>query len=136
MGLNPRLLPPNIIALIGAPDREQLGLITPEVAAKKWAAGEERKLQDLVRNYVSLNRIAGFGSRMDKRTTRKKGEPDFLLCVNGRFIACECKAGQEMPTEEQQAELNLVSDNGGVVCIARSLDDLRAVVRLAQKHAV
>ena len=136
MGLNPRLLPPNIIALIGAPDREQLGIITPEMAVKKWSAGEEKKLQDLVRNYVSLNRFAAFGSRMDKRTTRKKGEPDFLLCVSGRFIAVECKAGVNMPTEEQQAQLNLISDNGGVVCIARSLDDVRAVVRLAQKHAI
>ena len=117
-------------------DREQLGIITPEVSAKKWAVGEERKLQDLVRNYVNLNRLAGFGSRMDKRTTRKKGEPDFLLCVNGKFMAVECKAGTMMPTDEQWKELNLITDNGGIVCIARSLDDVRAVVHLAQKHAI
>jgi hypothetical protein len=117
-------------------DRDKLGIISPEVAAKSWAAGEEKKLQDLIRNWLSLQKLPFYGSRMDKRTTRKKGEPDFVVCCAGHFVAIECKTGHEQPTDEQQAQLNLITLNGGATCVARSLDDVRAVVKLMQKYPV
>lgn len=41
------------------------------------------------------------------------GIPDIIGCINGRFFAIECKAGDNKPTALQQHHLNMIQNMGG-----------------------
>ena len=41
------------------------------------------------------------------------GAPDFLVCLNGRFIGIECKAKGNKPTPLQEKNLNQIHNAGG-----------------------
>lgn len=43
----------------------------------------------------------------------RHGIPDILVCLNGHFIAVECKAGKGKTTALQDRELQRIRDAGG-----------------------
>lgn len=45
------------------------------------------------------------------------GVPDIVGCLNGRFIAIECKAGKNKPTELQQQNLGRIKGCGGYALV-------------------
>ena len=45
------------------------------------------------------------------------GIPDFVACVNGRFLAIEAKAGTGKTTALQNRELQMINDAGGVALV-------------------
>jgi hypothetical protein len=45
------------------------------------------------------------------------GVPDFLCCVNGRFVAIEAKAGKGQATALQLKNLDQINKAGGRSCI-------------------
>ena len=45
------------------------------------------------------------------------GVPDIVGCMNGRFIAIECKAGKNKPTELQQQNLDRIKGCGGYALV-------------------
>jgi len=47
------------------------------------------------------------------------GVPDFLCCVNGKFVAIEAKAGKGQPTMLQIKNLDAVNAAGGYTLIIR-----------------
>lgn len=98
-------------------------------AKEKLISGEERKLQNLIGNYLSLHGIYFESDRMDKRTRGKKGRPDFRVCYRGRFLAIECKAMDGRLSTEQASELARIRKSGGTACVAMSLEDVQAVFR-------
>jgi hypothetical protein len=51
------------------------------------------------------------------------GVPDFLCCVNGRFVAIEAKAGKGKPTALQVKNINTIHDCGGQAWVVNE-DDL------------
>jgi Holliday junction resolvase len=66
----------------------------------------------------------------------RAGIPDIVGCMDGHFIAIECKAGKGTTTALQGRELNAILNSGGTVFIAREhnlgelkllLEDLRNV---------
>ena len=59
------------------------------------------------------------------------GVPDFLCCVNGRFLAIEAKAGKGVATALQLKNLQAVNKAGGYTCIINetNLDYLEAVIK-------
>lgn len=44
----------------------------------------------------------------------RTGIPDFIICVNGRFVAIEAKAGKGTTTALQDRELHAIFKAGGV----------------------
>lgn len=42
------------------------------------------------------------------------GAPDFLVCLDGRFIGIECKAGGNKPTALQEKNLRLIRQSNGI----------------------
>ena len=57
------------------------------------------------------------------------GCPDILgQLTDGRLLAVEVKSPIGRVTDQQQKFLNLVADNKGVSLIARSVDDVMAVI--------
>jgi hypothetical protein len=45
------------------------------------------------------------------------GAPDFLICLQGRFVGIECKAGKNKPTALQELNLKKIRDAGGVALV-------------------
>lgn len=85
----------------------------------------ERELQNLIENWFRINGIPAFRQRMDKKSNMPRGTPDFLVCYKGRFIALECKVGNNEPTKEQEACLAFIHANGGTCEVVRSLPHVK-----------
>jgi len=79
---------------------------TPESKVKKAV----RVLLDDLGIYHFMPPANGFG---------RAGIPDIVGCMDGRFIAIECKAGKGATTALQDRELNAILNHGGTVFIAR-----------------
>ena len=47
------------------------------------------------------------------------GVPDFLCCVNGKFLAIEAKAGKGQATALQLKNMQAINASGGYTCIIR-----------------
>lgn len=61
----------------------------------------------------------------------RSGVPDIIACVNGRFLAIECKAGTNKPTALQVREIEAIRRCGGVAVVANeeNWDMVRPLVR-------
>lgn len=61
----------------------------------------------------------------------RSGVPDIVACVNGYFLAIECKAGKNKPTELQVREIEAIRRTGGCALVAneQNWDMVREVVR-------
>ena len=80
-----------------------------------------RTLLDELGIYHFMPPANGFG---------RAGIPDIVACMDGHFIAIECKAGKGTTTALQDRELNAILNHGGTVYIARehNLDDLKLLL--------
>ena len=87
---------------------------TPEAAVK----ANVRKILDSLGIYYFMPPGVGFG---------RAGIPDIIGCMNGRFIAIECKAGKGKTTALQERELSAIYNHGGFAFVAHenNLDLLR-----------
>lgn len=61
------------------------------------------------------------------------GTPDLLVCYRGRFVAVECKAPSGFATALQERTLTDIRRAGGLAEVARSLDDIAAVLDKVDK---
>ena len=95
--------------------------LTPEAKVK----ASVRKLLDVLKIYYFMPPANGFG---------RAGIPDIIGCMDGHFIAIECKAGKGQTTPLQDRELNAILNAGGTVFIARehNLDDLKLLLEAKQ----
>lgn len=93
------------------------------------AATPEKKVKDKVVSilkeedvYYFFPATHGYG---------RSGVPDIIACVNGRFLAIECKAGTNTPTALQVREIENIRRRGGVAIVAneQNWDAVRDIVR-------
>jgi len=91
---------------------------TPEGAVKDAV----RKILDSMGIYYFMPPGMGFG---------RAGIPDIIGCMDGHFIAIECKAGKGKATALQERELISICNNGGFTFIAREdcLDELKHLLQ-------
>ena len=47
----------------------------------------------------------------------RSGVPDVVACVNGQFLAIECKAGKNKPTALQVREIEAIRKSNGVAVV-------------------
>ena len=96
---------------------------TPEAKVKMAV----RKLLDTMGIYHFMPPANGFG---------RAGIPDIIGCMDGHFIAIECKAGKGTTTALQDRELNLILNAGGTVFIARehNIPDLELLLKEKQNE--
>jgi hypothetical protein len=92
---------------------------TPEAKVKK-------KIKAILSEhdiYYAMPVGSGFGN---------SGVPDFLCCVNGRFVAIEAKAGKGSTTALQDKHLREIEKAGGVSLVVNegSLDSLSGYIKL------
>ena len=77
---------------------------TPEALIKKRI----RKILDTTATYYAMPIGSGYGN---------SGVPDFLCCVQGKFLAIEAKAGKGKTTALQDAHLKRIADCGGAAVV-------------------
>ena len=62
------------------------------------------------------------------------GVPDFLCCVNGRFLGIEAKANGNKPTELQKKNLKDIELSGGYTAVINeNASDLQYLVELIKQ---
>jgi len=91
--------------------------MTPEAKVKK----KVKELLDTIGVYHFSPPGMGLG---------RAGIPDIIACHRGRFIAIECKAGDNQPTALQSRELEAITNAGGLAFVVResNLDRLKDLV--------
>lgn len=60
----------------------------------------------------------------------KKGSPDVLACIKGRFVGVECKTGTGRQRTEQVNFAAALSRAGGIYILARSVDEVANRLRV------
>lgn len=65
----------------------------------------------------------------------RQGIPDVICCIQGRFVAIECKANGGVPTALQLREMDKITKGGGLSFIIDedTLDTLRAYLILIKE---
>jgi hypothetical protein len=91
--------------------------MTPEAAVK----AKVRKILQSHKVYHFMPAANGYG---------RVGIPDFICCVNGKFLGIECKAGGNKPTALQKLEIEAIIEAGGTALVVNeeNLADLAKVV--------
>ena len=124
------VFPEAFLRAMSAEDRRAIGQMTMAEAHRRYERGQEKELKRDVLNWLHLQGAWVFTQRMDKRTRGKRGVPDIIGCVDGRFLAIELKAAGG---GEQEIECNRIRAAGGVVCVAYSLRDVMEGLWKARK---
>jgi Holliday junction resolvase len=64
----------------------------------------------------------------------RSGVPDIICCFGGRFLAIECKAGKNKPTQLQQHEIARIRAAGGIALVINetNMADLDAALQELQ----
>lgn len=61
----------------------------------------------------------------------RSGIPDIVCCYNGRFVAIECKAGNNKPTALQEREMNAIRQSHGLAFVINeeNVGDLKELLQ-------
>jgi hypothetical protein len=94
--------------------------MTPEVKVKKKAVAQLKSL----RAYYFYPVTGGYG---------RSGVPDIIVCLQGRFIGIECKAGANKTTKLQDLNLRQIADAGGLALVIdeSNVDQLTEILEKA-----
>jgi pantoate kinase len=79
-------------------------MATPEARVKL----KIRKILAELGVYYAMPIGTGYGN---------SGVPDFLVCVNGKFVGIEAKAGKGKTTALQEAHLSRIRGAGGIAVV-------------------
>jgi pantoate kinase len=100
---------------------------TPEAKVKE-------KIKKMLKEhgvYYAMPMGTGYGN---------SGVPDFLCCVNGKFLAIEAKAGKGIPTALQEKNLRDIKVAGGIALVINEdgledlEEDLKAYLKLTKER--
>jgi len=93
-------------------------MVTPESKVKKVV----KIMLDAHGAYYFSPTTGGYG---------RSGVPDLIVCYRGRFIAIECKAGDNAPTALQYRELDLIHNMGGYALWVneKNVDDVHKLLK-------
>jgi hypothetical protein len=93
------------------------------------AVSDESSLHDQISEYCRGRGWYFVHSRMDRRTTTKKGVTDFIIAgPNGITLWIECKRRGSKPTQEQLAAGMVLTGHGHVHAIVYSFREFLEVV--------
>lgn len=95
------------------------------------ATTPEGKVKDKVKRlfkamdvYYAMPATGGYGA---------SGVPDFLVCLKGKFIGVECKAGKGKPTALQLKNLAEIEASGGIAVVVNE-ENLAQFEETIRKH--
>ena len=122
----PQVLSEGFLRAMPPEERAKLGTagMTQAECEKVFVAGQEKELQLLVAKWLRLHEHYYVRPRMDKKTTTPLGTPDFIACINGRFVAIETKTVKGSLSTHQVMRMAEVCHSKGAYLVIRSLQDL------------
>lgn len=82
----------------------------------------EAILKTEIRRY--LTSIGAFWSSVQGGMGSKPGDPDIVVCHEGRYYAVEAKSSDGSLREMQRIRKGQIEDAGGVYIVARSVQDV------------
>ena len=115
MGIDIKSVPDSFRKKLPAKERKALGKhgMTAAEARERYRSGQEKILQGDIAAWLDIEGIWYTRSRMDRKTTLRKGTPDFICCVNGLFLAIEAKCeGGEVKEEQAEAISRIWGSSG------------------------
>jgi hypothetical protein len=111
-------------------------LLRFDLLEHQLAKTPEAKVKDSIKKILKENDVyyampigTGFGS---------SGVPDFLCCVQGRFVGIEAKAGGNVPTDLQLKNMNSINAAGGVTIVIDEVNvkALSGYIKLIKENKV
>lgn len=94
-------------------------MATPESKVKK----QVKKILDDLGAYHFSPMMDGYG---------RSGVPDIIACYKGRFLAIECKAGDNKPTLLQLRNIEDIKRNGGLAIVVNE-GNIESILALAKE---
>lgn len=92
----------------------------------------EAQFQKQVIDYLTQHNIYFIKTMLCNR----RGVPDFLLCINGQFIAIELKSphGHRGLTPLQSREIEEIKKVGGLAFVCNSMLQFKAIIHQAKRE--
>ena len=91
----------------------------------------EKALQNSIIRWIAKKQSAGVPIhhlKIHGNGMQRSGEPDLIICYDGRFFAVELKHGSNKPTDLQKHRLKQWEKAGAVSAVVYSLDQLRKIL--------
>ena len=94
------------------------------------ASTPEGRVKEMVR-HILLSHGAYYFMPVSNGMGRH-GIPDFMVCVYGRFMGIETKAGNKLPTDLQMSNLRRIDEAGGIALVINedNLEELDGVLHV------
>ena len=125
------VLPENILRLMKAKDRAQLGkagLLASE-CHQIALAKSEKELQGQIENMLRLANVQWpMRQRTDKRSNLPIGTPDILFVFQGVPVAWEIKMPGQKPREDQERAMRDMTADGWKCSVVKSYDEALALL--------
>ena len=86
----------------------------------------ESDLKKDIKRY--LNDIGAFWCMVKGGAHSKPGDPDIVVCSQGRFIGIEAKTYDGVQSNIQKLRQKQIEQAGGIYILARSVDDVAQIV--------
>lgn len=83
----------------------------------------EARIKTEIRKYLSSQGI--FWSSVQNGFGAKPGDPDIIICLDGRFVAIEVKTPEGRQSDIQKQREKEIRDSGGAYFVVRSLDEVK-----------
>lgn len=88
--------------------------------------GPEAKVKDKLSRWLKITYPTAWIYKAPGGRFGRKGVPDILACIYGKFVAIEVKADETKEvTPIQMNELQLIAGADGIVCILRGIDGIK-----------
>lgn len=89
----------------------------------------EAQIQSKIIKYLN-----GIGAYSVKTVaTNRKGCPDVLVCLNGKFVGLEIKTDKGIISPLQKHNLELIEKSGGTGAVIRSVEDVKKILKEMEK---
>ncbi len=131
-----KIIPANILKRMSKGDRKSVCQMTGEEAVIKYLDGQERALHADIIRYLDFVLVSKTGHRgyfrhdsMHKRTSCRKGAPDFEFPYRGTSVHWECKVGRNTLTPEQEEIREQIIRQGGQYRVIHSLHEAQQHLR-------
>ncbi len=88
----------------------------------------EKTVENQIKRY--LDKIGAYYLKVHGSMYQPAGTPDILCCINGRFVAIEVKRPKGgVVSNLQKSKIKKIKKAGGIAFVARSVEDVSAVLR-------
>ena len=87
----------------------------------------EAVIKTAIREY--LDSVGIYWCHIQAGIGSKVGDPDLVVCIDGRFVGMEVKTRTGRQSYRQTVVATQIEESGGVYAIVRSVDDVKHLIK-------